>query len=259
MKSIIAHLDSLLRGERTSSVEFSAGRIDLPLRIFIPTAAVLGGAYGFFMGWYAISRHGDHAWMQVLAATIKLPALFLLTLLVTFPSLYVFNALVGCRLSFKATLRLLVGAIVVNTTVGASFGPILALFTLSTKSYPFMVLLNVILLGIAGMVSLGFLLRALRRLTLSNDANGFSERLDTSADAANLAGIRPPPPLPKSRTGDTIFQVWVFIYGIVGAQMGWILRPFIGHPDMPFTWFRNRQGSFFQSVIVHIHDLFSGS
>src|ERR1041384_3079230 len=96
---------------------------------------------------------------------IKLPALYLLTLLVTLPSLYVFNALLGCRLSFGATLRLLVAAVVINLTVAASFGTILGFFTLCTRSYPFMILLNVVLLGVAGLVGLGFLLDALRRLS----------------------------------------------------------------------------------------------
>ena len=45
--------------------------------------------------------------MQMLATILKVPLLFLLTLIVTFPSLYVFSALSGSRLSAGATLRLL--------------------------------------------------------------------------------------------------------------------------------------------------------
>jgi hypothetical protein len=39
------------------------------------------------------------AWMQTLASAVKMPLLFTLTLLITLPSLYVFNALngSGCR------------------------------------------------------------------------------------------------------------------------------------------------------------------
>ncbi|MHC4862420.1 MAG: hypothetical protein ACYTDY_20295 [Planctomycetota bacterium] len=37
------------------------------------------------------------------------------------------------------------------------------------------------------------------------------------------------------------------MYGIVGAQMGWILRPFIGSPHLPFQVFRVRESSFFES------------
>ena len=45
--------------------------------------------------------------MQWLATTLKVPALLFLTLAVTFPSLYVFNALVGSRLNVLFGLRAL--------------------------------------------------------------------------------------------------------------------------------------------------------
>lgn len=54
------------------------------------------------------------------------------------------------------------------------------------------------------------------------------------------------------------FKIWVVIYGLVGAQMGWILRPFIGNPNQEFQWFRERQGNFFESVISHFVNLFTG-
>src|ERR1043165_6770155 len=165
MISAIRALDELLRGERTRTAHLRLGITSVPLRIFIPLAVVLAALYGFFMGWFATSAQHPDAWKQLIASSLKLPALFIDTLLVTFPSLYVFNALVGCRLRFVATLRLLVAAIVVNLAVGASLGPILGFFTLSTKSYEFMVVLNVVLLGIAGTVGLWFLLHTLRRLT----------------------------------------------------------------------------------------------
>jgi hypothetical protein len=38
------------------------------------------------------------------------------------------------------------------------------------------------------------------------------------------------------------------IFGLVGAQMGWVLRPFIGDPGREFEWFRHRQSSFFEAV-----------
>ncbi len=39
--------------------------------------------------------------------------------------------------------------------------------------------------------------------------------------------------------------------------MGWVLRPFIGHPDLPFTWFRGRESNFFQGVLHTLQSLFS--
>jgi hypothetical protein len=242
----LRNLDALLRGERTRADLIAGGRFELPLRMFLPTAVFLGAIYGFFIGWYALSRKGDQWPQQMFAAMVKVPALFLLTLVVTFPSLYVFNALVGTRLNFLSTLRLLIAAIVVTLAVAASFGPIIAFFALSTESYPFMVILNVALLAIAGLIGLGFLLNTLRKMAL---------------DAAVASAIEPPAESistgQRERVGSAsiIFQVWVIIFGLVGAQMAWLLRPFIGHPARPFEWFRTRQGNFFESVFDHLSHL----
>lgn len=244
----LKQLDDLLRGRTTAPELLAAGRIELPTRRFVVLAILLGAVFGFIMGWYAFLRGSPDSGWQVLASMAKLPALFLLTLLVTFPSLYVFNALVGCQLSFTATLRLLIGAILINVTVAASLGPILGFFTLSTTSYPFMVLLNVALLAVAGVVALGFLMHTLRRLSVAH-WQALERSRQQSADAAG--------PLTRGENGlvdnqdaqaRSIFRIWVLIYGLVGAQMGWLLRPFIGSPNMPFSWFRERQGNFFSAV-----------
>ena len=54
-----------------------------------------------------------------------------------------------------------------------------------------------------------------------------------------------------------VFGCWVVVFGLVGAQMGWVLRPFIGSPSMPFQWFRERESNFFQAVVRAVQDLFS--
>jgi hypothetical protein len=270
MLSHFRHLDELLRGHKTSPDRLAEGRIDLPLRVFLILAILLGAAYGFFMGWYAVFSRQPSDYMQLFASMLKLPALFLLTLLVTFPSLYVFNALVGCSLSFVATLRLLVGAIVVNVTVAASLGTILGFFTLSTTSYSFMILLNVLLLAIAGFVALGFLLHTLRRLawspprppspTLSKDSATIEggPPAQSARKLGPLEDVHADVPVEALGHARSIFRIWVIIYGLVGAQMGWLLRPFIGSPNLPFTWFRYREGNFFLAVYQHVVTLLGG-
>lgn len=244
MLQAIRALDELLRGQRTRTEYLRLGISSVPLRVFVPVAIALGSTYGFFMGWYATSAQRPDAWKQLVAATVKLPALFILTLIVTFPSLYVFNALVGCRLRFVATLRLLVAAIVINLAVGASLGPILGFFTLSTTSYHFMVVLNVALLGVAGMVGLWFLLQTLRRLTQI----AVIESLEAEAAEAGTPPIADPARSDQVASANVIFTIWIIIYAMVGAQMGWLLRPFIGHPGLDFTWFRPKDGSFFTGL-----------
>jgi hypothetical protein len=97
---------------------------------------LLGMSYGFCMSSYAVLRD-DPQYMQVVASMIKVPLLFFLTLLVTFPSLYVFNALIGSRLSFGSMLQLLIGSQAVLLAVLASFGPIVAFFSVTSTSYYF--------------------------------------------------------------------------------------------------------------------------
>lgn len=269
MISWFKQLDDLLRGRKTGPQMLTDGRIELPLSSFVPLAILLGATYGFFMGWYAIFTREPAIYMPLLASAVKLPALFLVTLIVTFPSLYVFNALVGCRLSFTSTLRLLVGAIVVNVAVAASFGPILAFFTVSTTSYPFMIILNVILMAVAGVVGLAFLLHTLGRLavrpwqppTPSPPPDG-DNPADPEATAGppreigpldRLEGETPDEAIGQARS---IFRIWVIIYGLVGAQTAWLLRPFIGSPHLEFSWFRPRSGNFFLSVFTQLRALF---
>ena len=53
----------------------------------------------------------------------------------------------------------------------------------------------------------------------------------------------------------TTFHVWIVIYALVGAQMGWILRPFIGSPDLPFHWFRSREANIFVDILRTLGEL----
>ncbi|GJM24326.1 MAG: hypothetical protein DHS20C16_07410 [Phycisphaerae bacterium] len=259
-------LDELLRGKRTEPGQLAEDRVNLPLGTFVSLAIILGALYGFFMGWYALFNHEPTDYRQLLATVIKLPALFLLTLIVTFPSLYVFNALVGCRMTMTSTLRLLVGAVVVNVTVAASLGPILGFFTLSTTSYPFMIVLNIILLAVAGFVALGFLLHTLRRVSIRRPIDWSEVPVAPPSEGdADAEAKRMPGPLESIDTDPSglgpangVFKIWVLLYGLVGAQMGWLLRPFIGSPDLPFEWFRERQGNFFMSAAEHLSNLLGG-
>jgi hypothetical protein len=150
--------------------------------------------------------------------------------------------------------------------VGASLGPILGFFTLSTQSYPFMVILNVVLLAIGGSVGLAFLLRTLQRIeSAAVEEARFEAMLRVEAERERAAKEGDNPTSAVLRAAGTveipagaasgIFKVWVIIYALVGAQMAWLLRPFIGSPGMPFAWFRPKEGNFFSSVIHHAGQL----
>lgn len=234
---VFVALDDLLRDRLTTPEHVRDGRT--PLRVFLPWALVLGGLHGLFIGCYALFNGMNGAAVHMLTVMIKLPALFLLTLLVTFPSLYVFNALLGYGLRFRATLRLLVATIVVNLALASSLGPILAFFTVSTKSYTFIVLLNVAILGIGGLASIAFLLRTMIRAQNAEQPPAALEPALVTSPSATAETPRRALPL---------LFVWIITYSLVGTQMGWLLRPFIGHPDRPLTVFRDREGSFVEAL-----------
>ncbi len=44
-----------------------------------------------------------------------------------------------------------------------------------------------------------------------------------------------------------ILQFWLMLYGFVGSQLGWTLRPFFGSPGS-FELFRPKDGNFISGV-----------
>jgi len=258
----IKALDSILRGDATRLSALRQGTIDVQPFGLTVVVVVLGMAYGFCMGWYALFNRDPPEFAQLFATMLKVPALFFLTLLVTFPSLYVFNALVGSRLTLAAMLRLLIASLAVILAVLASFGPIVAFFSVTTTSYPFIVLLNVLLFTVAGVLGLAFLLQTLHRLTIVREQ--VTEAVPSPAPAAsgeNVPSAEAKPAEPPSagaldrleghvfgRHVKNVFRCWVVVFALVGAQMSWVLRPFVGSPNLPFEWFRARESNFFEAV-----------
>ena len=299
----IVALDRVLRGETTRVSGLRAGAIDLPLGGLSIVLVMLGMIYGLCMGTYSAFNH--HNTMQLVASMVKVPALFLLTLAVTLPSLYVFNALVGSRLTVGALLRLFVAALGVNLAVLASLGPIVAFFSFNTTTYSFIVLLNVLVFAISGFLGLGFLLQTLHRLSIApywEPPERAAATPQASSEPPSVPPALPSEDAPKSeppiadadvsvvpntavseqepipveiafpedhgplqridghvlgRHTKLVFRCWMIVFGLVGAQMGWVLRPFIGSPDAEFQWLRPRDSNFFEAVWWAIQSLFN--
>jgi hypothetical protein len=259
MKPTVRALDRILRGEATRLPELQKGSIDIPAARIVVAIVVLAMIYGAFMGLSAVITRWNTpkhymGWQQMGASTVKVPMLFLLTLLITFPSLYVFNALIGSRLLIGAMLKLLLAAIAVMLMVLASFGPIVGFFAASTTSYPFMKLLNVAVFAIAGFLGLAYLMQTLHRLTVVQE---ISSSPDGGPPAHGTGALDPMANRTPSRNVKTIFRIWVIVFSLVGAQMGWVLRPFVGDPSKKFVFFRERESNFFEGVTRSIQHLLS--
>lgn len=304
----IIHVDRILRGETTRLDDLEDDRIAFPLGGVAIVLGVLGliaggctGSFAFFSRVIYQTEAGSvgDGFMQLFASGIKVPLLFALTLLVTFPSLYVFNTLVGAQLRIASLVRLLTAALVVNISVLTAFGPIVTFFAVCTESYHFMVLLNVAVFAIAGIIGMVFLVQSLNRIVIArrrqpsrhkkldhfDEAISIDEDLDEEnpdrenkidevamkniiskgsafdfQQPASATMVEPPElgPLDPLAQHDLmthvrrVFGFWIVIFGLVGAQMAWVLRPFIGDPDLPFTWFRERGSNFFASVLESI-------
>jgi hypothetical protein len=268
-------LDRILRGDATRLPVLRSESLGFPLAPMSFALLLLAAAYGVCMGAYAVFRPSDPSYPflnQLFATTVKVPLLFILTLVVTFPSLYVFSALMGSRLTVPAVLRLLVASLGVNLAVLASLGPIVAFFAVSTTNYLFMVVLNVAVFAVAGGLGLLFLLRTLHRMSYLEQelpprplppvattvtSEGESEVINASLVEDRAAAFDRLDDRRTERPAQFVFRAWIFLFGLVGAQMGWVLRPFIGSGN-EFVWFRERKGNFFESVSGAIMTLLSG-
>lgn len=260
MRRWLGQLDRILRGEATQLPALREGRIEVSARGLSIILIILGMIYGLCMGTFALTR-GSEGVQQLIASTVKLPALFYLTLIVTFPSLYVFNALMGSRLTLLSLLRLLIASMGVMLAVLASFGTIIAFFSFTTTSYSFMVFLNVAFCAAAGGLGLVFLLQTLQRISVALRQTTPPAPAPEPLAEGSLAEPETPSPLDAleghvlGRHVKKVFNIWVIVFGLVGAQMSWVLRPFIGDPNQPFSWFRPKGSNFFEAVGTVISNL----
>jgi hypothetical protein len=130
-----------------------------------------------------------------------------------------------------------------------------------------MVLLNVVVFAAAGLLGMSFLLQTLHRLSLiepeptrHEPVEPVGEEKGDDVEAVELlrsGALEPLDDRALSRHVKVVFRCWVLLFGLVGAQMGWVLRPFIGNPSVPFTWFRPRGSSVFQGILSALANLFS--
>ncbi|MGF1538686.1 MAG: actin-binding WH2 domain-containing protein [Elainellaceae cyanobacterium] len=216
-------LDYLLRAQ-TALFEQIFSQKELP-RIILSMSvlsAILAGIYGLVMGMY-------NGLFQALASGVKLPILFLLTAIICIPSLYTFNVLLGQSFKFLQTVTLMVMTIGTTTILLASLAPIAFFFTLTTQNYQFLLLLHVLIFGLCGIYGVRYLYRGCAYLAF---------RLEQPLNTLLL-------------------RIWIAIYAVVGMQLGWRLRPFIGYDGSPFQLFREQgDGNFYTAVWRALNNLF---
>jgi hypothetical protein len=282
MRRWLNDLDRILRGEATRLSALKEESLGIPLGGLLLVILLMAVLYGVCMGFFAGFREGGPYLMQWFAGAVKVPSLFFLTLAVTFPSLYVFNAMVGSRLNLAAVFELLVASLAVNVAVLASLGPIVAFFSVSTTSYPFVLLLNVLAFVLSGVLGFAFMLQTLYRLSAirhvlsppsphvdvpqardlseKGESQHGGESQSTPVEAQLVEETDAPEKAPGhvlDRHVKTVFICWMMVAGLVGAQMAWVLRPFLGNPPGTFQWFSARESYFLQGFWDALRTMFS--
>jgi hypothetical protein len=221
----------------------------------IASSAVALSCYGLVLGF-------SNGPLQALSSAIKLPLLFLLTLLICLPTLYLFNLVFGARLSVRQAMALVLIAITVTSMLTLAFAPI-SLFFLVTVDYGFNKLLNVSILTLTGSVGLSFLLDgmgSLNKLTVASQRQTVRARMQAiEAEAQDASDEPEQPSLPPSEkaVSMSLLYIWVLLYGFVGTQLGWTLRPFFGSPNKPFELFRSLEGNFYVNIVQTIIKMLS--
>lgn len=216
-------------------------RLNALIRQMLVSSAVALACYGAVIG----SQQGL---LQALASTVKLPVLFLLTLAICLPTLYLFNLLCGGRLSARQALALALTAITVTSNLTLAFAPISLFFMITAQSYAFFVLLNVAILTLTGSIGLHFMVQGIRSLNVTTQSE---------VTLASALEFVPTPTRMAQPVSMTLLNIWLLLYGFVGTQLGWTLRPFFGDPDRPFILFRTIESNFYMGILDLFFRLFS--
>lgn len=213
----LATLDGLLRARRDTLEALTFGKAALILVLF-------GGIYGLAMGsfWGGDGPRG----LQMAYSALKVPILIGVTSLLSLPTMFVVTTLYGLRDDMLESLKALMATQGVLAIVLASFAPFTLLWYASSSYYNAALLFNGAIFGLASL----FAQRALKR---------FYGHL-----------------IEKDARHRTLLRVWLVIYAFIGIQMGWVLRPFVGNPDDPTTFFRTEAwGNAYEAVAHNVRQV----
>ena len=100
--------------------------------------------------------------VQIISSAIKLPALYLITLLICLPTLYIFNAVFGSKQSISQHFTFLLTAVSVIAILLCGFAPVTLFFLLTVNDYDFFLLLNVAIFTLTGIIGVTFLYQAMK-------------------------------------------------------------------------------------------------
>ena len=196
----LLEIDALLRGEGRHAV----GGWRLPVARLLAVLVGCSVLYGLVMGSF-----GGNA-LQAAWSGLKLPLLVLAASAMCLPNFYVVNLVLGLGSDFPAAFRGLLSAQATLAVALASLAPITACLYLSTDSYELAKLFNFGIFAVATLAAQRTLARHYRPL------------------------------LARNRRHAVALVAWPTLYFFVAGQLAYVLRPFIGNPELPTTFLRQR-------------------
>lgn len=222
------HFSVLLRllRDRRQFLDEVRNRVKLESKMasLLVASSLLLAVYGAIIGSYG-------GGLQIVSSAIKLPALYLLTLLICMPTLFFFDILFGSKLDFKQYVTMALASVAVISVLLFSFAPVVLFSLISVEGYNFFLLLNVLVMAITGGVGVRLFYKGM----------------------VDMAG----PEAFEQKLRRRLLQGWVILYGLVGSQLGWTLRPFVGNEGEPFQIFRPEiDGNFYAQVVRSIGTMF---
>jgi len=170
------------------------------------------------------------AWRMPLLVALKTPLLFILTLALCAMALYVLNLAFEIRLHFMPVMTTMAFGLAATGVMLGVLVPITGLFSIVTADYHFMKVMHWFAFMIAGSFGVKILYRGLVRLS----SNG------------------------TSRVSKLVI-VCLLLYCIVGGQVAWTLKPFLGTPYLPETPpFRVESGNVYVNFFNSLSHVTSG-
>jgi hypothetical protein len=163
----------------------------------------------------------ERLWQMVYSG-VKVPLLLLATSLICLPGFFVLNTVLGLRDDFRDSLQAILAGQAALSVALAACAPLTRFWYFTSTSY---------------------------RAALLFNAGAFA----LASVAAHLAMFRYYRPLMRRhRYHRLAIYIWFVMYAFVGIQMGWTLRPFVGSPDLPVSFFRAEPFSNAYIVIVRL-------
>jgi hypothetical protein len=220
MAAAVAQLDDLVHGLGRPAQAAARGETWRQLALLILLA---GPIYGAFMGSYALV--GFERLPMIAYSAIKVPILIFATSLVCFPGFFVLNTVLGLRDDLAAAIRAVLAGQAALTVSLASLGPITRVMYLSGLDHREALLFNAAMFTVATVVAQVIMLRRYREL------------------------------IARNRLHRAVLWGWLVLYVFVGIQMGWMLRPFVGTPDLPVAFLRDEP---FSNAYIAVLRLITG-